>query len=356
MRPEKGLNERVIEHISWGRANRMDDQVPTEVASHVREEADGTSGSRSTCPTSTSRTSTTTSSRLPMQVDEWDDAARADEGDLREARHPRSRTQVPRRRHRQYECLRGSTLVWTTAGMRRSRTRSSRATRCSRSTSRRSRSSSAEWSAGAASGDKEIFEISAGARTIGASGNHPFLVLRDERREGRQRARYRTALGAGRRTRGRRPGRRRPPTSRVRSVAPLAHGTSTPVGFTTPICCWFFGLFLGDGYIKHSGGYDSVEVAVDRPTSDLIDEIVRVTHEQFGLDFSSPSDGFRLTAPGTRAFAELPRHERPRRSALTKRVPDWVFGLPSGAAPRVPRRLHRCRRKCARPPRRPRTR
>ncbi len=33
----------------------------------------------------------------------------------------------------------------------------------------------------AESGDKEIFEIRAGNRVIGASGNHPFLVLRDDR-------------------------------------------------------------------------------------------------------------------------------------------------------------------------------
>ena len=44
--------------------------------------------------------------------------------------------------------------------------------------------------AGGQSGEKEIFEITARGRTIGASGNHPFLSLRDERKPGRQHARY----------------------------------------------------------------------------------------------------------------------------------------------------------------------
>ena len=49
---------------------------------------------------------------------------------------------------------------------------------------------SAEVVAGGPSGEKEIYEITARGRTIGASGNHPFLVLRDERLAGRKKARY----------------------------------------------------------------------------------------------------------------------------------------------------------------------
>jgi hypothetical protein len=45
----------------------------------------------------------------------------------------------------------------------------------------------------ACSGDKEIFEIKAGTRTIGASGNHPFLVA--DRNGGRGAGRNRSRFG-----------------------------------------------------------------------------------------------------------------------------------------------------------------
>src|SRR5581483_4687911 len=91
----------------------------------------------------------------------------------------------------QYECLRGSTLVWTTEGMRPVKTiepgdevfsldEETREIVTARVAGRR------------CSGDKEVFEIRARGRVIGASANHPFLVLRDERKPGRQRRRYAT--------------------------------------------------------------------------------------------------------------------------------------------------------------------
>ena len=82
-----------------GRAD-VDAQAPPAQPAHLRAQADGRRGSRSTCPTSTSTTSTTTSSPTDRSGRRVGRPARADEGHLREARHPRGRAQVPRRRHR----------------------------------------------------------------------------------------------------------------------------------------------------------------------------------------------------------------------------------------------------------------
>jgi len=77
----------------------------------------------------------------------------------------------------QYECLRGSTRVWTTCGMRPIKEigPGDEVFALDESTKQ---VVTAPVVAGGQSGEKEIYEISARGRTIGASGNHPFLVLR----------------------------------------------------------------------------------------------------------------------------------------------------------------------------------
>jgi Fe-S cluster assembly protein SufB len=88
----------------------------------------------------------------------------------------------------QYECLRGSTRVWTDTGMRS--IKEIEAGDVVFSLDETSRQIVRARVVGqACSGDKEIFEIKARGRVIGASANHPFLVLRDVRKPGRQRAR-----------------------------------------------------------------------------------------------------------------------------------------------------------------------
>ncbi|MGD9792347.1 MAG: Fe-S cluster assembly protein SufB [Acidimicrobiia bacterium] len=181
----------------------------------------------------------------------------------------------------------------------------------------------------ACSGDKEILEIRAGARTIGASGNHPFLVLRDERRPGRQRARYQArwvpaeelsegdlvAVATD-----------LPDFGRVRPLA--ARHVHRTLGFTNPDLLWFLGLYLGDGYVHDRSGYRSIEIAIDRSDVGLVDEIIRVGQEQFGLTFAISSDGFRLTARGTGELVQFIELNGLGGRSLDKRVPDWVHGLP----------------------------
>src|SRR5499427_8048109 len=78
----------------------------------------------------------------------------------------------------QYECLRGSTLVWTTQGMRPIKEIQAGDEVFSFDETARD-VVVARVTGGACSGEKEVFEIRSRGRVIGASANHPFLVLRD---------------------------------------------------------------------------------------------------------------------------------------------------------------------------------
>jgi FeS assembly protein SufB len=228
----------------------------------------------------------------------------------------------------QYECLRGDTRVWTTNGYRYIKEIEAGETVFALDESSK-KIVPAQVLRQAASGDKEIFEITARGRTIGASGNHPFLVLRDERKEGRQRARY---------------GASWTPAEELRegdfvaiptdvpeygSVAALrvpGGGDRLPAD-TSDDLLWWIGVFLGDGYIRESD-YPQVEIVVDKTDEALVDEIKRVTSELFGIELRLASDGYRLTGRGTRGLAEFLYLNELDGTSLTKRLPRWVYGLP----------------------------
>jgi Fe-S cluster assembly protein SufB len=229
----------------------------------------------------------------------------------------------------QYECLRGSTLVWTTGGMRPIKELAAGDEVFS--LDEETKQIVVGRVAGqACSGDKEVFEISAGGRAIGASANHPFLVLRDERRPGRQRARFAARwvavedLAVGDLVA---VATDLPTFGRTRALA--ARHVHRTLGFTNPDLAWFLGLYLGDGYIHDRSGHRSVEFAIDPTDEALVGEIVRVGREQFGLEFAPSADGLRLTARGTRPLAEFIEDNGLGGRALGKRVPGWVHGLPT---------------------------
>jgi Fe-S cluster assembly protein SufB len=231
----------------------------------------------------------------------------------------------------QYECLRGSTLVWTTRGMCPikelvsgnevfSLDEDSKKFVISRIVNRRS------------SGTKDILEIHARGRTIGVSANHPFLVLRDERQPGRQRRRYQ---------------RRWIPAGELKIGDFVAIATDIPeygypaalrkpdrseaVNFpiiTSDDFCWWAGLYLGDGYVKHNGKYLSLEIAVNKADKVLIAEIIRVTKALFGIDMKLASDGFRLRGRHTAALVEFIELNGLGGKAHTKQMPDWIFETP----------------------------
>ena len=98
-KPKKGLNESIVREMSamkkepeWMRDFRLR-------ALSASRSARWPNGSPSTCPTSTSRTSTTTSSRLGSGRG-LERPARRHQEHLREAGHPRGGAQVPGRRDR----------------------------------------------------------------------------------------------------------------------------------------------------------------------------------------------------------------------------------------------------------------
>jgi Fe-S cluster assembly protein SufB len=229
----------------------------------------------------------------------------------------------------QYECLRGSTRIWTTGGMRLIKELEP-GDRVFSLDETSKQIVEAEVRGTARSGEKEILEIRARGRVIGASGNHPFLVLRDERKPGRQRARFAA---------------RWVPADELRVGDRVAIATDVPeYGFpmllsvpdrapgfprwTNEDLCWWAGLYLGDGYLKHSGGYTALEIAVDRTDTELVDEIIRVTGRLFGIELRLARDGQRLCGRGTAAIAEFVELNGLGGNAHTKRIPDWVFGLP----------------------------
>jgi FeS assembly protein SufB len=232
----------------------------------------------------------------------------------------------------QYECLRGSTLVWTTSGMRPikelepgdevfSLDEDSKQIVTSRVVGQR------------CSGDKEVFEITARGRTIGASANHPFLVLRDERTPGRKKARFET---------------RWLPVEELRVGDLIAVATDVPdfgepaslllpsraeaAGFpsvTTDDVCWWVGVYLGDGYLKRGDDrWPVVEIAVDRTDEEFVGKIQRVTRQVFGVELVLAADGLRLRGGGTAALAEFVDLNGLGGTSHTKRLPDWCFGLP----------------------------
>ncbi|HEU5301424.1 MAG TPA: Fe-S cluster assembly protein SufB [Acidimicrobiia bacterium] len=185
----------------------------------------------------------------------------------------------------------------------------------------------------ASSGEKEVFAIRARGAVIGASANHPFLVLRDERAPGRSRARYAS---------------RWLPVEDLREGDLVAVATDLPeFGTSAPMLvpdradaaslprttnddlCWWLGVYLGDGFLKRGGGWPVVQIAVDAKDTALVEEIIRVAREQLGLEFRLASDGQRLTAIGTGALAAYLELNGLGGTSDTKRFPDWVFSLPS---------------------------
>jgi FeS assembly protein SufB len=236
----------------------------------------------------------------------------------------------------QYECLRGSTRVWTSRGMLPIKELAAGDQVFALNEGTRLIETAAVV-AGGPSGEKEIYEITARGRTIGASGNHPFWVLRDERKPGRRNGRYVA---------------RWVPAAELREGDLVAIATDVP-DFGEPVAmlvpeisarnraqgamlptvssddlCWFLGLYLGDGYLKHSDGYTTVGIAVDRTDEVLVEEIRRVARELFGLDFSLSKDGYRLQARGTSSLARYLELNGLGGTSLTKRIPQWAFGLP----------------------------
>jgi FeS assembly protein SufB len=266
------------------------------------------------------------------QVNDWDELPESIKNTYEKLGIPQAERKYLAGVTAQYECLRGSTQVWTTRGMRAIKELGP-GDEVFALDERTRLIESAEVVAGGPSGEKEIYEITARGRTIGASGSHPFLVLRDERLAGRKKARYAARwVPAEELEEGDLVAIATDVPEYGRSVAMLRpeddRGSQLP-GVTSDDLCWFFGLYLGDGYLHHRGDYVAVEIAVDKTDTVLVEEIRRVARTLFGLEFSLSKDGYRLTARATGALARYLEMNGLGGTSHTKRVPDWAFTLPA---------------------------
>ena len=235
----------------------------------------------------------------------------------------------------QYECLRGATRVWTLRGMRPIK-EIEPGDRVLALDERSGELEVATVVAGGSSGEKEILEITAAGRTIGASFDHPFLVLRDERAGADT---HRRALrGAARWV----PAGELEPGDQVAVAARVpdygepvrllvdsadeAAGASLP-RLTSDALCWFFGLLLRAGRVQ-GAPCPSIEIVVDVTDPVLGAEIRRVTAQLFGLEAEAGDEGYRLAGPGAGALARYLELNGLGGTPITTRLPDWVHGLP----------------------------
>ena len=116
--PAKGINEGVVEQISWwkGEPRWMTNKRLRSLQQFERKPM--AEWFAVNMPTSTSRTSTTTSRPSGEQVDEWDELPEQMKATYEKLGIPEAERKYLAGVTAQYECLRGDTQVWTTRGMR----------------------------------------------------------------------------------------------------------------------------------------------------------------------------------------------------------------------------------------------
>jgi Fe-S cluster assembly scaffold protein SufB len=170
-----------------------------------------------------------------------------------------------------------------------------------------------------------VFELAlANHRTVHATANHPFLVLRKDGR-----ARHVAWLPVASIL----PGDeiavvgQLPDDGRAHAFEPVARRTHSRLGFTAPQASsddllWLLGFYLGDGYFD---GPNRVNFAV--PDSDPAAERVRMqVRSLFGLELSRHRGVVLRSNSG--AFVDWLAAAGFSGDARTKNLPSWVFKLP----------------------------
>ena len=187
----------------------------------------------------------------------------------------------------------------------------------------------------AEAGSCQLLEVTIGTRTIRVSADTSFVSLVDRRRPGRIRRRFRREwTQAGNLSEGDIVGvaRRTPDLGFVQELAAptkVRDGRAREV--TLPTRCdedllWWSGLYLGDGYVHHSGHRKRVEFAIPATQPDVRDELIAVSGKLFGVR-ASARDEWRIVVPGIR-LAGYVEAIGLGGTALEKRVPTWVYRSP----------------------------
>jgi Fe-S cluster assembly protein SufB len=202
-------------------------------------------------------------------------------------------------------------------------------------------------------GERPVFEMKVATRFIRATENHPFLALTYECEPGKQRGRYKrewkylrdlkvgdlVAVSKqvpefGQSSRLNQPQIKTVVTGRNQfgveydlDINNRYNEIELPELSTTDLM-WWFGLYIGDGFIHHTKGTDKarVEIAIPKKDAQLRDELSRITEDLFGIAAKS-TDDWRVSVNST-ILARYIEANGFDGKAKTKRVPHWVFELP----------------------------
>lgn len=227
----------------------------------------------------------------------------------------------------QYECLAGDTLVWTANRGQIPIKEIEFGDRVFAYDEGAERFVVAPVKASAQTDTRLTYAVKTTRRSIRATDNHPMLVLRDERKEGSQCARYArrwVTVGAIK------PGDliavpRRIPDVGVAAQLPSVVGLNSPQASSLDLM-WLLGLYIGDGNLHLSTRTHRVQFAIAATDVELRAELTRVVKDLFGLRCIE-ADEYRIVV-NSKALTEWIVALGFGGLSLTKRVPDWVYGLP----------------------------
>jgi Fe-S cluster assembly protein SufB len=178
---------------------------------------------------------------------------------------------------------------------------------------------------------RQTYRVKVGTREIRATDNHPFLALVDERKPGRQRARYQKrwkTLGELKVGDLVAVPRALPEFGEPLRIPGLPRNDGTVFGpmWMSRDLAWLMGYWLGDGSLQSAGRTHRVQFAVPASDVELRAEITRIVDDLFGLR-AIPSDDQRLVV-NSRPFVDWMWEMGLTGGAHSKRIPDWVYTLP----------------------------
>src|SRR3989344_3419252 len=203
-----------------------------------------------------------------------------------------------------------------------------------------------------AKGQNEVYEITIDNKKIKATANHPFLVLTNNKKEGKIRGRFKREWKSlkdlkkgdlvtiikklpyeGKIHELYQPvmkhivkGRNQFGNEYDMDISGSYNEVSIPKT-TSKDLMWFFGVYVGDGYIKREVGKDKKRVyfAVPAEQNELRNELRKVVKNVFDCDaITENKDVIIVNSTLISDFIEINGFKG---NAKQKRVPKWVIGL-----------------------------